>query len=471
VSPVYQELFFKVIISIPQYNLYAEVILIAMHGRERGSDNVHTIIQDSKGYIWVGTEGGLCRFDGENFLTYAHSPDDSGSLWRSSIWCILEDREGFIWAGGMGLNRLNPHTGKVKNYSRSLQDSTSVPDNIIRAILQDRDGEIWIGTYRGLGRWDRETDTWKRYHPDPGRAWNYGDMRVGVLFEDRDGTLWAGTGAWLEEGGGLYTFDKSSERFTLYPHSPRHKTEWVSSIYQDSFGRLWVAYAGLGQFQLDPTTGVFTKVDVIEKTLRWALSATQVAEDRYGGLWLATWGTGLLRYSHNKNTIVQYSVDTAVPAKLESSTVTCLLADRSGVLWAGTQGSGVQKVTVKPFVITDRIGSSPPLRGSTNALLRSRGGNIYISSESSGILNVSESTGRSRRIPLQMTSNVLAGDRSGSIFIGAFRTVFRLTEGSNSPAPEWSIPGDAAYLTALHEDQRKRLWIAPNRWKNCGARN
>src|SRR5210317_1825502 len=100
---------------------------------------VHSILQDSQGFLWFGTEDGLNRYDGYDFVVYKNSQKDSGSLSNNYIWALEQDQTGNIWIGtdGGGLNKYNPIT---KNFSRFLHDpddDKSIGSNVIQSLLID----------------------------------------------------------------------------------------------------------------------------------------------------------------------------------------------------------------------------------------------------------------------------------------------------------------------------------------------
>jgi ligand-binding sensor domain-containing protein len=123
-------------------------------GLEQSS--VFCILQDQKGFMWLGTEQGMNRFDGYNFIVYKFQHDDPNSLSNSYVRSIHEDSYGILWIGtdGGGLNRFNPETRQFTHY---LIDPESLDSfsNIINVIFEDRIGELWIGTDGGgLNRFD-----------------------------------------------------------------------------------------------------------------------------------------------------------------------------------------------------------------------------------------------------------------------------------------------------------------------------
>jgi predicted outer membrane repeat protein len=176
---------------------------------DKSSNNtVNCIHQDSKGFIWIGTEDGLSRYDGYTFRRYAHDPENLASLSHNNIQVIYEDPT---------------DSGKV----------------------------LWIGTKGGgLNRFDLETERFERYLHVPNDPTGLSDSDVECIFKDNRGVYWIGT-----QGGGLSRFDRKSGKFVSYQHNPDDPTSLrrnnVSSICEDHVGNLWIATLGGGLNKLN----------------------------------------------------------------------------------------------------------------------------------------------------------------------------------------------------------------------------
>ena len=119
---------------------------------------VFTILQDSRGFMWFGTEDGLNKYDGYNFTVYKHDPEDPNSLAGNWIQALFEDDSGTLWIGSGegGLSRYDRTADQFTHYRNDFQDPASLSDDDVTAIYQDREGVLWIGTGGGgLNRFDR----------------------------------------------------------------------------------------------------------------------------------------------------------------------------------------------------------------------------------------------------------------------------------------------------------------------------
>src|SRR6056297_4333175 len=111
--------------------------------------SANTIMQDSKGFLWIATQGGLHRYDGHEFKVYKQTPFDTTSLSENWVWGMAESKNGDIWATteATGLNRLNQATGEFTKYLHDPDDSTSMSSNRTFFPFEDSRGDLWVSTF------------------------------------------------------------------------------------------------------------------------------------------------------------------------------------------------------------------------------------------------------------------------------------------------------------------------------------
>jgi len=156
---------------------------------------VFSMLQDSQGFMWFGTEDGLNKYDGYTFTVYKHDPDNPNRLSNNSIQAMLEDSSGALWFGTSegGLDRYDRKLNQFTHYRNDLEDPSSLSDNEITAIYQDQYGILWIGTSAGLYGFDQENERFIHYQHDPDDPNSLSYNAVAVIYEDQDGALWIGT--------------------------------------------------------------------------------------------------------------------------------------------------------------------------------------------------------------------------------------------------------------------------------------
>ncbi len=276
----------------------------------------------------------LCLFAVQEDQRFEHITVDQG-LSSGTVTCILQDRKGFIWIGtSAGLNRFDGYNFRI--YPLQPKRAHSLSSGHIRTLYEDRQGVMWIGTGDGgLNKYDRSRDRFTAYRNIPGDAGSLGSDNVMVIYEDSGGTLWIGT-----EGGGLNRFDRQKERFILYQHSADDpaslSSDVVSAICEDAAGVLWIGTAqGLNKF--DPHTGRFShyrnRADVPHNLSNDAVNT--IYEDSLGILWIGTMD-GLNRFDRQKDQFVHFHNRAEDPGSLSNDTVTAIYEDRAAELWIGT---------------------------------------------------------------------------------------------------------------------------------------
>jgi len=306
--------------------------------------SVRAILQDSRGFMWFGTEDGLNRYDGYNFKTFKPDPDVPSSLSDRWINAILEDHQGYIWVatGQGGVNRYDPRTEDFKRYVHDGLDSSSLIDNHANVLFLDKADRLWVGTSSGLDRFDEATSTFSHYVYEPSNPDGLTGKNITTIFQDNRGIFWIGTGA-----GGLNRFDPQSNTFTSYQSSPKiSKTisdDFVTAIAQGVNNSLWIGTRnGLNKFE--PDSGNFERFFQSDKNDQ-SLSSNMVTSlqmDSTGNLWIGT-EKGLDRLSEAGKRFIHYRNDPTYVRSLSRDYIISIYEDRGGVLWFGAYGGGVNK--------------------------------------------------------------------------------------------------------------------------------
>ena len=204
----YTLLFFLILIlsiqTSPQNNIQAltKDLNFEQYTTDQGlsAPIVRNIIQDSKGYLWFATYSGLDRYDGVEFKSYKHIPDDTLSITNGFVQTLLEDKACNLWLGTtQGLDKFNTYTETFEHYKpyNHVQAFDWKKNNIF-SIQEDQDGSLWIGTGDGLNKFDPVTKKFIHYRNDPFNQSSLRHNSVYALLIDKAGVLWVGTGNGLE---------------------------------------------------------------------------------------------------------------------------------------------------------------------------------------------------------------------------------------------------------------------------------
>jgi signal transduction histidine kinase/ligand-binding sensor domain-containing protein len=351
---------------------------------ERGSlsaDDVIFVVEDGAGNLWVGTAGGLERYDRETgqFVHYRHDSSDPQSLSSNAVSTFYEDQSAVVWVGtyGNGLNLYDPRRTKFAHYQIEVSEADPESNNEVSAILEDRAGILWLGTSAGLNRFERETGQFSHYRHDPldldslGRGW------VTSIYEDREGKLWIGTRSGLDQ------LDRATGRFTHYLETDPDNFDLgigaVYSIVQDPSGDLWLGRHRYGLCRFDPESGECEQHAYNpEDTLNPEDMVRHIYQDGEGILWVGTQG-GLLKFDPQTGTSVVYAHDPGDPDSLSHQEVRSIYQDRSGTLWVATDGGGLNRFepSTETFVrYTDKDGLPSNI---VLGILEDAQGNLWLS--------------------------------------------------------------------------------------------
>lgn len=353
---------------------------------------VRCFAQDNNGFIWVGTQDGLNRFDGYAFQTYRHIPDDSSSLLSNDIYSLYKDREGRLWVGtnlslciyDQNLDRFEQllthdyiqdgtagltvraifedHLGNMwigcdgggvfffakgsKQYIQYIHNPdnpSSLSGDNVWSITEDHEGNIWIGTRSGLNRFDAKSNGFIRYYANSDASHHLSYDEVSSLFVDEEGTLWIAT-----YGGGLNRYDAFRDRFVSYTtENSELKTNILYQVFEDSQNTLWVATDGEGLYAFDRVNNTFVRFSHTETDLR-SLSNDKVVtvfEDEQTNLWVGNFQGGINFTSFiSRKAFFTVQYQAGVQNTLSHPIVTAVLKDRFGDIWVGTDGGGLNRI-------------------------------------------------------------------------------------------------------------------------------
>ncbi len=437
---------------------------------------VTAILQDSRGFLWFGTQDGLNRYDGYRFHVYRNVPGDPGSLSANYVRCLWEDAAGALWVGtrGGGVNRYDRRTGRFTVYRHDPRSAAGVASDVSMSIDGSTGGRFWLSTDAGLNRFDPSTGAWERFHHDPARPGSLSHNAVVQALEDRRGVLWVAT-----YGGGLNRLDPGRKDFTVYRHDPARpgslSSDLVLSVYEDRRGTLWVGTDEGGLNRFDPGTGSFTVFNhdpVAPGGLRGSVVLT-LCEDRDDNFWVGT-DQGLHLFDRATGRCIAFQYDPRRPDSLSNNYVTKIVQDQAGMLWIGTWSGGLNTCdrSGKRFTVwkhDPHVPDSLP-DDAVNAVLRDRAGRLWVGTDA-GLCLQDPSTEQwtlirepftrpGRHVADRVVS--LHEDRDGTLWVGTWGSgLFRRDGASGRFDPvgrDWPAPLNENIFTFL-ESRDGTLWI------------
>src|SRR5262249_29909448 len=267
-------------------------------------DFAQSLAQTQDGYLWIGTSGGLARFDGVSFVVF--NRENTPAFLDDSVYSLLVAKDGTLWAGTEGGGLIRYKDGNFRVFSRA----EGLTNGFVRVIYEDKGRQLWVGTDFGLFRLQNESLI--RVDGDIG-------ARVHTICEDREGRLLVG-------GRGLLIL--RGRETTYYTSDESHADNSIRTIRQTADGALWIGTIS-GLRRLDH--GVKGNPFRTSKILSGA-NISVLLESRDGLLWIGAYGQGLMRYQAGR--IVRFSA----PSSLPHNNVLSLFEDGENDVWVGTQG-------------------------------------------------------------------------------------------------------------------------------------
>jgi ligand-binding sensor domain-containing protein/signal transduction histidine kinase len=447
-------------------NGYSRRVWQTQHGLPQ--DTINALVQSNDGYLWIGTSGGLTRFDGFQFSVF--NRENTPALREESVYSLYCTRDGTLWIGTEGGGLVRYRAGVFQRFGAS----EGLTNGFVRAIHEDGRGRLWVGTDLGLFRFDGD-----RLARVDDQA-DVPEMYVHALYVDRRGRLWVG-------GDGLLIL--SDEGAAAYRSSRGLADNSVRAIAESGDGTIWVAtIGGLHRVPGGDPAAVFQSETII------AHNSTFLYQTKEGDLWAGTYGLGLFRYRGGEPSVYR------APRLLPDNHILALLEDREGNFWVGTQ-NGLLRLS-RSVVSTIAAGQAGAPE-SINTVYEDRDGSIWMTTlggdlyrlhegrpvparlpgpanglhvrtifrDSTGALWVGATEGVARITPHGVARYTMrhglindfvrafCESRDGSIWIGTDGGLSRLKQGAfqNFHRPEGLAYGS---IRALHEDARGDLWVA-----------
>lgn len=352
------------------------------------SNTIRWITQTTDGFMWLGTEAGLARFDGSNFIAFG--PREG--VPAVAVSALAASSDGALWVGywRYGVIRLK------NNEFTTFTTAQGLPTNTIRSISEGPDGTLWVGTSGGLARWTgqgfesmpnppglsdtlailarRNGEVWVNFETRSLRIWKGNEWsepalqppgelaRLTSLAEDPQGALWA-----VSHAGPVLRFDDQGWEQLLL-HKPPAKTN-PRPIAISSNGEVCVGHIGAGLWQLKGKT--FEPVSANDGSGEALVEGLYF--DRLGQLWVGSFSSGLLCLSQRRVESIR------LDPKTNADPVRALFEAKPGELWIGTQGMGLWR---RVQGVNDRLDLDPETgkENFAHAIVRGHDGSLLVAS-------------------------------------------------------------------------------------------
>jgi ligand-binding sensor domain-containing protein len=438
---------------------------------------VRAVVQDIDGFIWVGTEDGLNKFDGYDFKIYRSIRSDSSSLPDNFIYSLTPASDGGIWVGtnSGGLAKYNKTTDSFKSYQHDPNNIASLSSNRVETIFEDADGIVWIGTGTstgGLHKLNQETGVVTRYLHSEESINKLLSTSVIAIADDGNGFLWVRTYS------DLIVFDKAKDTFEKID-VPLNQVGDISdkSLTLDNDGFMWIT-AGNSLLKIDTKTKEYQQVYFTNYPAdQVSLVDMEIFNDDY--FWLSDFANGIYFFNKSDYSVTNFNHSEANPNSILAGAALALLQDQTGSLWVGVHSKGLNKLNInrkkfqhfKPDAHNLSTVSGSVIKG---ILMDSRN-NIWVSVDSRvEKLNYNNDNGQGVYIRdtsskyTQITSsqpNCFFEDSYNNIWIGTWGDGIIMVQGGNinsikrfqSDGTENTILDNI--VQAIYEDRSGNFWI------------
>jgi diguanylate cyclase (GGDEF)-like protein len=434
------------------------------HHAAPGAAGATVLAQDGRGFLWVGSQAGLARWDGYRLRQYTADPQTPGSLPDNHVLALHVDERDRLWIGTNegGLVRYDP---ALDRFVAPAAGGTGLSSARAQAITGDGAGGLWVGTGVGLDHVDASGAV------EPGHRVAMSIERlpeggVRALLSDRGGTLWIGT------MHGLWRRDRGAPALVTVPlGTPDGSPPAVATIYQDSAGRTWVGTRGHGAFVID--AGASRARPVHAGTAAAGLQSDHVmsiVEALAGEVWLGTEGGGIVAVDLTGESIRRIRHRVGMPTSLGDDDVAALFRDRSGLVWVATD-TALSRHDPQQRAVVTLFGAAERPDGISQAnvvfVLPMPDGRVWLSVGGGGVDIVDPLQGRVGQLRPDATrpesalpkgrAYALAAGPGGEVYIGTQKGLYRSDAGGRnvvhlnvpgrSPVAEvWSLCFDAGVL-------------------------
>jgi len=392
-------------------------------------NSVTAMLQDHQGYLWVGTFGGLARFDGQRFTLFESA--EMLPLGNNGVLSLYESRSKVVWIGTLNGGLIRLDNGVVTTYT----ERDGLPSRFISSIREDAEGKLWFNTSEGVAYFvGTKPQAYPTHRGKPVREF---------LLQARDGSMW------FRSGQDVLRFGTDGSIATLNSLKP---TAFL--VHEARDGSVWIAFRDRYRL-VRYHQGVFSDVQLPtiwgQELMRRELGGDylvytiSMAENANGELLLLT-PAGLCRIADGR---LGPPEALALPSNgRELLKVRSLLVDREGDLWVGTNGMGLIRLRRAPLTA---YGKTEGLSDSGfNAVFQDREGRIWLGGDS---LYWLDGEGF-HQLPGVANVRVIAQTRDGDLWFGGYGGLHRYSSGVLS-----NFKVEAPDVRAIYQDREGTLWI------------
>lgn len=449
------------------FNAQSEIFTHISTEKGLSQSEVRCLLQDRNGFLWIGTQDGLNRFDGYNFVVYKNDPFDSLTISNNLITSLLEDRWGFLWVGTVdGLNKMDPINGLFYRIPNRTDNTEGIIGQAVMSLEEDSEGNIWAGTYLGgLNRIEPENFSTKNFRHSLTEPNSLSDNSIIQLFFQNSKTLWIGT-----FGNGLDKYDTESGVFTHFPPGPEtFPSGYIMGISSVRKGQLLIA-TNFGLYEYSDTTQRFSKI-VLNKTFTpfQGRIKTLLVDDNKT-IWIGTEDAGLFRKKYHENFFHNFSNSPFNTSSLSENDIVSLTMDSGNCLWIGTHAKGLDKLSASTKKFHHIKGTDLPGSLVIRSVFEDTNGALYLGTDD-GLFSENRPNYDKNTFSFELISPGegvkfwhSVKDKAGTLWCASQEGIFYKISGSNTFVHLRNNPSDPASLPYnviryIYPDDSGLIWF------------
>ncbi|WP_288359608.1 hybrid sensor histidine kinase/response regulator transcription factor [uncultured Bacteroides sp.] len=406
---------------------------------------ITNICQDNRGFIWVGTEYGLNKFDGVQFTQYLNQENDTTSLLNNIIRSLMVDKDHRLWVGcSNGLQYYIPE----KDAFRTVPFEGNLSPSVTQ-IYQLRTGEIWLlASSRGIFAVDVENG---KVRPLNELTKKCGTYSINRLYEDRFNRIWISTD---KEGLVCLSPDRKQAKVYTVPELPAKS---VSVVTEDKEGNLYIVVAGT-VMRLDEADNRFVQVESYDGV---ALDIRDMTLDKNGRVYISTYGKGVFYIDREKQMLFPVETFHSPFFNVGKAKVVSMIEDRSRNLWLGCFQKGLLMIPNRPmsFSFWDLSEKGNEQGGSVTLVYRDGEGFVWGGLEGGGLFKFD---GRGEVVSHFATPQTVVSmfeDSNHTFWVGTYYNGLAMLDtrtGQSRFIPQFA----GQRIKSIVEDSRKNLYIS-----------
>lgn len=478
---------------------------------------VFSILQDTKGFMWFGTRtGGVNKFDGQNFINYKYSLQDTNGISGNQVRCLYQDTHENIWVGTHrdGLNKYSYSTDRFEHYNVDTNNNELIQNNSFLTIAEDASRGLWFGTGAGIYKYNRKENKIEHYvegafkdirhvssiafqndsliwlgtkkelillninsnrlvkqYSSEDKNWNLRGSDINCLFVDSKNRVWIGT----RKSGLNCLVDYKTDKFISFIHTPNNNKgllgNFIRAIEEDDLGNIWIG-SGHGIDLMDTSEEFNAETPFVHlQEAEFGIdglsqnSVYSIYKDKESNFWVGTWSGGV-DYLHKKEKKFVLYEKEKQSNSINNNTVTAF-AQHGNILYVGTYGGGVnilnRSENTYKYLTKNTNSANNILDNNITSLLVDSENNLWIGSF--GGVNVLSSKGHESEVVLtNQKVYAIENGMPGFVWIGTDQKLYRVNIASKDYlvyAPEQGNNKTLSYrkIKHIYKDSNNNIWV------------